>query len=52
MQYLRQSNLPRLPEEALTALEMKFTEEEFYKALSLMTPGKAPGPDGYTIKIF
>lgn len=29
MQYLRQSKLPRLPKDALTALKMEFTEEEF-----------------------
>lgn len=33
-------------------LEEDFTAEEIQTAISLLPPGKSPGPDGYTDKFY
>lgn len=48
-EYLSQANLPKLPNDALTALEGEFTTAELCVALKSMANGKAPGPDGLTV---
>uniref|UniRef100_A0A453BBG1 Reverse transcriptase domain-containing protein n=1 Tax=Aegilops tauschii subsp. strangulata TaxID=200361 RepID=A0A453BBG1_AEGTS len=32
----------------LHELELPFSEEEIWHAITMMPPGKAPGPDGFT----
>lgn len=50
--YLAHANLPKLPSDALTALEGEFTNSEMCVALKAMANGKAPGPDGLTVAYY
>lgn len=43
-EYIQQSGLPRLPDEALAAMEEPLSGEEVALAIARMQTGKAPGP--------
>lgn len=51
-EYLLQTKLPKLPNEALSAIEGEFTSAELCVALKSMANGKAPGPDGLTVTYY
>lgn len=48
-EYIVASGMPRLPEEGAGDLDGPITTEELRKALKSLKPGKAPGPDGFTL---
>ena len=41
--------MPRLSEEIGRSIDGRITSEEFISALKMLKPGKAPGPDGFTL---
>ncbi|XP_073363287.1 uncharacterized protein [Aegilops tauschii subsp. strangulata] len=41
-----------LPRHDLSHLELPFTEEELEKVVKLLPPDKAPGPDGFTNRLY
>lgn len=47
--YLNRLDIPKLLEEAGAALEERITFMELQSAIKGMKPGKAPGPDGFTL---
>lgn len=49
MEYIRETEMPRLSEEIIRELDIPISIDEFLKALKLLKVGKAPGPDGYTL---
>lgn len=49
-EYIKTSQLPSLPPEICAELDFPIALLEPQQALGSMKPGKAPGPDGYTIQ--
>lgn len=50
--YLTQSDTPKLSEETRAALEEPITLMELQGPIKDMKPGKAPGPDGFTLQYY
>lgn len=50
--YLRRSNMPKLPAESSELLAEPIAIEEIQKAVASMKVGKAPGPDGFTAQYY
>lgn len=48
-EYILASGMPKIPEEGAGDIDGPITIEEFSEALKSLKPGKAPGPDGYTL---
>lgn len=50
--YLNLSDIPKLLEETGAALEEPITLMELQNTIKGMKPGKAPGPDGFTLQYY
>lgn len=50
--YIASSQLPRLPTEVREELEAPIMLAELQRAVGGMKPGKAPGPDGFTLQYY
>lgn len=47
--YLQEAQLPMLTQDERVSLSQPLSAEEFAAAIAATQPGKAPGPDGFTL---